>query len=839
MAGFPSPNQLDKGRIATYRAGLGRTRPETPFVLRLPTTNESRLGNLCSDAGGRVAVADKGNKGESKWVIFDADNTLWDVEALYDAARKKFCHQVAEISGKSREEIKVYQRKTDGDLKATFGYSANRFARSFEETLKHFVPDPADEVVARVRKTAEGVFYKKAEVYPGLEDVLRALRAAGYNLGIVTAGEEWVQRRRIEEFHLRSLFQGVRIVEIKTKDVLLEFCKRNGVDRTRSYFVGDSVDSDVVPAHKAGLKPVLLLKHHHWQEGETKNVPKDIESVELNYVADLQTHLNLDPVDRPHVPRKVPAYGIFEGGGAKGLAHVGVLTVLEERRFELKAVAGTSAGALVAGLCAAGYTSDELYRDQPVSGGLLDFSYLDVLGKDEWGQAIRFISEMNKRLGNLINPNTGWVDGFWTWLSLGSYLNAQKESLASFNREQGYFSLEKFRDRYDGWLRDKLVAKGQINAEMPGPVRFKHLIKKLYIVSTDVTGKRLRVHSNETDPEEIVADVVAASIAIPAVFVPRDLGENGRPALHVDGGLLSNFPAWLFAKDPLSADPGEEFVPVFGIELQDREDDAPVQSKGLFGLAKDLVSTAVAGSKRLETRGMRRLLQIPVPVTVEAYAFDLDHDQRKVTYLEGKEAAKRFFKVNIHAVSPRLMQPYLADIHAEMLQALQRKAGRTSMHLRVNIMARVPPDEVVWRSKWPQQQQIEILYHYNMDLDPDVFITFGPEEGGVGACFKERRIQRIDLQWTRDAYYVYGMTAVQQALVRRMLKSLMCIPMYDPDATEITDETRIIGILNFDSEEDVLALFSKSDIRKQAIEMARMMANTWYDLAEKGETADG
>jgi len=161
------------------------------------------------------------------------------------------------------------------------------------------------------------------------------------------------------------------------------------------------------------------------------------------------------------------------------------------------------------------------------------------------------------------------------------------------------------------------------------------------------------------------------------------------------------------------------------------------------------------------------------------------------------------------------------------------------MHLRVNIMARVPPDEVVWHSEWPQQQQIEILYHYNMDLDPDVFIAFAPEEGGVGACFKERRIQRIDLQWTRDAYYVYGMTAVQQAVVRRTLKSSMCVPMFDPNVPQITDETPIIAILNFDSDENVLDLFSELDIRKKATEMARMMANKWYDLAEKGETADG
>ena len=93
-------------------------------------------------------MTDKGNKGESNWVIFDADNTLWDVEALYDAAREKFCHLVAELSHQNLKDIEEYQRETDGTLYATFGYSASRFARSFEETLNHFVPDPTIAVVA-------------------------------------------------------------------------------------------------------------------------------------------------------------------------------------------------------------------------------------------------------------------------------------------------------------------------------------------------------------------------------------------------------------------------------------------------------------------------------------------------------------------------------------------------------------------------------------------------------------------------------------------------------------------------------------------------------------------
>ena len=54
-------------------------------------------------------------------------------------------------------------------------------------------------------------------------------------------------------------------------------------------------------------------------------------------------------------------YCIFEGGGAKGVAHLGVLKAIEEvDDLQIHGYAGTSAGAIMAALAAAGYSSKEL-----------------------------------------------------------------------------------------------------------------------------------------------------------------------------------------------------------------------------------------------------------------------------------------------------------------------------------------------------------------------------------------------------------------------------------------------------------------------------------------------
>ena len=56
---------------------------------------------------------------------------------------------------------------------------------------------------------------------------------------------------------------------------------------------------------------------------------------------------------------------VLSGGGAKGMAHVGVLRVLEEMQVPVDVVVGTSAGSAVAALYATGMPVEEIERDLP------------------------------------------------------------------------------------------------------------------------------------------------------------------------------------------------------------------------------------------------------------------------------------------------------------------------------------------------------------------------------------------------------------------------------------------------------------------------------------------
>ena len=51
---------------------------------------------------------------------------------------------------------------------------------------------------------------------------------------------------------------------------------------------------------------------------------------------------------------------VLSGGTARGLAHIGVLKVLEEEKVPVEYVTGTSMGSIIGGLYSIGYTSDEI-----------------------------------------------------------------------------------------------------------------------------------------------------------------------------------------------------------------------------------------------------------------------------------------------------------------------------------------------------------------------------------------------------------------------------------------------------------------------------------------------
>ncbi len=192
---------------------------------------------------------------------------------------------------------------------------------------------------------------------------------------------------------------------------------------------------------------------------------------------------------------KVPKIGFaFSGGGAKGLAHVGVLKVLEEEGIVPDYIAGTSMGSIIGGLYSIGYSADQLEKltkeiiwDDYFNDNL-DRSYLSI---EEKSQADRYQVQFPFSDGRVKLP-TGFVGG----QKIGLLLS-------------------------------------QLTVPIHGINNFDNFQIPFRAIATDlVTGKEVIIGNG------FLPDAIRASMAIPTVFQPVILNNQ----LLADGGLVLNIP---------------------------------------------------------------------------------------------------------------------------------------------------------------------------------------------------------------------------------------------------------------------------------------------------------
>jgi predicted acylesterase/phospholipase RssA/FMN phosphatase YigB (HAD superfamily) len=768
----------------------------------------------------QAASENTSSDSENRWIIFDADNTLWNVEAFYNSARTEMAEYVATLCDSPSHDIESYQQERDRQLSDIYGYSASRFARSFEDTIYKFVPKATSEHVRHVRALAEAVFTQKADLTPDVELVLRSLRSQGWYLGLLTAGESWVQQKRISEFHLQGIFHAIEVVEQKTALEFKKFCEKHNVEPDKCWVVGDSKRSDIDPAISAGLH-AILVPHENWAVVENTT---DVDGSKFTAVEHLREVLNVVGAHaaefRPAGRAQIDCYGIFEGGGAKGLAHVGALKACEERKIRFKGIAGTSAGAIIAGLIAVGYEAQELFSAEVNDGHrVFDQDYISLVGRQEWdraqgilGKADRVTAQLEKIYSDAGSgatiPFIGWPQSAWRagkavfyWLQLGRALRP----LVPVATELGYFSLSGFQHWYNKQLAHKLLRKAD---EI---ITFADIDFDLRIISADLRSSTIIVHSKETCPGRSVAEAVAASVCIPLVFKPKTFADAENAELHVDGGMLSNFPAWVFAsQDPL---------PVLGFELVDQSAILP-PTPTLFSFLRALVATAISGKKDLEIRGIQNMHFIPIPVSASTLQFDTTYEMRQKTYSEGLGAASKFFPTCLQLVPQEQMAPFLYEAHERIMLHLGRR-----VHLRLNVMDK------------NSLGRLSIRYRYNMDLDPDDRMDLPITAGGAGQCFTSRKPIIVDLYRAKREYPRFRMSKYEQALVRSSLRSLLSVPIFDPQSRGDPANRPVMGVLNLDS--DDLTADEIGDLEDLAMEISSMISYVWLELAEHGEVKDG
>ena len=229
------------------------------------------------------------------------------------------------------------------------------------------------------------------------------------------------------------------------------------------------------------------------------------------------------------------ADGVFEGGGVKGIAFAGALAAAEQDAGvrEWVNLAGTSAGSIVSALLVAGYDAAGL---QAILAGAHYKRFADCgIG--------------GMRIGGLANAVTrlrGMAPGkyFKEWMS-------EQLAASPLATELGKSELT-----FADVKRRDLPPR----SELPDVSEEKYEIAtyRLHVIASDITTGRMLILPNDLpdyqdgdgkpfDKDSFpVVDAVRMSMSYPFLFAPVTLHRQGNPCYIVDGGLLSNFPIWLF-----------------------------------------------------------------------------------------------------------------------------------------------------------------------------------------------------------------------------------------------------------------------------------------------------
>ncbi|MDA7706488.1 MAG: patatin-like phospholipase family protein [Flavobacteriaceae bacterium] len=193
--------------------------------------------------------------------------------------------------------------------------------------------------------------------------------------------------------------------------------------------------------------------------------------------------------------RKNPRVGlVLSGGGAKGLAHIGVLKTLDSLGVRIDYVAGTSMGAVMGGLYATGYTGKQI--DSIISA--TDF---DLLITDDVPRKSRtFYERKNAEKYALTLP----------------FNNFKIQLPSSISRGQNVFNL-----------------LSKLTLDVSGVEDFSKLPIPFYCIATDMlTGKEVVLDRGN------LAQAISASSALPTLYQPVRLDNK----LLMDGGIVNNYP---------------------------------------------------------------------------------------------------------------------------------------------------------------------------------------------------------------------------------------------------------------------------------------------------------
>ncbi len=309
---------------------------------------------------------------------------------------------------------------------------------------------------------------------------------------------------------------------------------------------------------------------------------------------------------------------VFEGGGVKGIAYAGAIMVLEEQKclHQVKHVAGSSVGSLVALLVSLSYSSADVERLLKI-----DFQRFQDGPKLNALRGAAFLKHWGIHPGEYLHALiAGWVE----------------EKLGNANAT--------FEDLHKKVLLEANKELSQIH------------YRDVHLYVADLNTRRPVLLSYYTTPTLPLVEAIRASAAMPGFFQPTKSIIDGQTHYWVDGGLICNYPIRLFDSIyPNAATLGLRVDSAAQIEQFVQEAEAPAKPlKGLGDYFGSILSAAMYAQDGYQAQENYRTVYIDT-LDVETTDFNLTPTKQAALIQSGRVAMERFLAQARHA--PELKDP--------------------------------------------------------------------------------------------------------------------------------------------------------------------------------------
>jgi NTE family protein len=286
--------------------------------------------------------------------------------------------------------------------------------------------------------------------------------------------------------------------------------------------------------------------------------------------------------------------GVFSGGGVKAYAFIGALEGIADKKLEFERVAGTSAGAILAAFIAAGYELEEI-KD-----------LLDDLNLQEF---------LDPPSLTKIMPGSKW---FFLYFQMGIYKGDKFEKW--INYELAKKNIYTFSDIKEGYLK---VVVSDLS------------LGKLVVIPDDLE----RVYGIKASDFPI-SRAVRMSAGFPYFFMPKIVAGKTK-SIVVDGGLLSNFPIWVFESET-----NKRMRPILGLKLSDSpQQNSPKKIKNALDMLHALFSTMKQAhdARYIAKSEKSNIIFIPVK-NVQTTDFMISNDEKQQLIESGRNETEKFLK---------------------------------------------------------------------------------------------------------------------------------------------------------------------------------------------------